>query len=268
MLVKLEQSLVRIQGIDAAKFLQGQLCCDVLKLADGSHTLTAHCNPQGKVQSLLRLYRQTESVFYALIANEILPSTLQDLQKYAIFSKVEFEQLTWQLYGCPPERATRPENQKKFSIFLSDGREIFACENELAGDFNDYAHWQITDMQAGFPLLNAQAQNQFLPQALNLDQIEQAISFSKGCYIGQEGVARAKYRGTNKRSLHCFHTAITSCDNGSAIEIQQSDHWRKTGYILSHAVADAKLWLQVVLPKDGENEERYRLNDQDLSIFH
>ena len=61
--------------------------------------------------------------------------------------------------------------------------------------------WEVADIQAGLPNLSPQTQNEFIPQALNLQAIEQAISFTKGCYIGQETVARAKYRGANKRAM-------------------------------------------------------------------
>ena len=61
--------------------------------------------------------------------------------------------------------------------------------------------WEVADIQAGLPNLSPQTQNEFIPQALNLQAVEQAISFTKGCYIGQETVARAKYRGANKRAM-------------------------------------------------------------------
>ncbi len=69
-------------------------------------------------------------------------------------------------------------------------------------NFNgDEKIWEVADIQAGLPNLSPQTQNEFIPQALNLQAIEQAISFTKGCYIGQETVARAKYRGANKRAM-------------------------------------------------------------------
>ena len=71
--------------------------------------------------------------------------------------------------------------------------------------------------------------NEFIPQALNLQAIEQAISFTKGCYIGQETVARAKYRGANKRGMYVLSGETLLHEIGSEIEMQLETAWRKTG---------------------------------------
>ena len=87
------------------------------------------------------------------------------------------------------------------------------------------------DIQAGLPSLSAETQNEFIPQALNLQAIEQAISFTKGCYIGQETVARAKYRGANKRAMYVLSGETTVTPKiGSEIEMQLETAWRKNRY--------------------------------------
>ena len=94
--------------------------------------------------------------------------------------------------------------------------------------------------------------------------IEQAISFSKGCYIGQETVARAKYRGANKRAL--FNLKSDSADGreycpelGTGIEMQLESQWRKTGTIISAVNIDHVLWLQVVMNNDIQLDTPLRL---------
>ena len=82
-------SLIQIEGTEAEKYLQGQLTCDVTKLAAGESTLTAHCDPKGKMSSLFRLIRQDEQTFYMLLKSALLPSALDQLKKYAVFSKVQ-----------------------------------------------------------------------------------------------------------------------------------------------------------------------------------
>ena len=108
--------------------------------------------------------------------------------------------------------------------------------------------------------MSAETQNEFIPQALNLQAIEQAISFTKGCYIGQETVARAKYRGANKRAMYVFsgETAVTP-KIGSEIEMQLDTAWRKTGSIVSAVNFDGVLWLQVVMNNDLEEGTHFRL---------
>ena len=98
-------SLIEIEGTDAEKYLQGQLTCDVTKLAVGESTLTAHCDPKGKMSALFRLIRQDEQTFYMLLKSALLPSALDQLKKYAVFSKVTFTLLDWQILGATGTKA-------------------------------------------------------------------------------------------------------------------------------------------------------------------
>ena len=90
--------IVKVTGGDAAKFLQGQLTCDVLALQPGAHTLGAYCNIKGKVDSLFRLWRTSDDYFLRM-PNSLIESTMQELQKYAIFSKVELKDESMHLCG-------------------------------------------------------------------------------------------------------------------------------------------------------------------------
>ena len=110
------------------------------------------------------------------------------------------------------------------------------------------------------PSLAAVTQLEFIPQALNLQSVEQAISFHKGCYIGQETVARAKYRGANKRALFIFAAQTESLpDIGSALEMALGDNWRATGSITSAVNFHGVLWLQAVLNTPLEEGQAFRL---------
>ena len=124
----------------------------------------------------------------------------------------------------------------------------------------DEKQWLCADIQAGLPSLSAETQNEFIPQALNLQAIEQAISFTKGCYIGQETVARAKYRGANKRAMYVLSGETTVTPKiGSEIEMQLETAWRKTGTIVSAVNFDGVLWLHVVMNNDLEEGTHFRL---------
>ena len=120
--------------------------------------------------------------------------------------------------------------------------------------------WDLLDIQDGVPGLAATTQLEFIPQALNLQSVEQAISFHKGCYIGQETVARAKYRGANKRALFIFAAQTESLpDIGSALEMALGDNWRATGSITSAVNFHGVLWLQAVLNTPLEEGQAFRL---------
>ena len=264
-------SLIQIEGTEAEKYLQGQLTCDITKLAVGESTLTAHCDPKGKMSALFRLIRQDEQTFYMLLKSELLPSALDQLKKYAVFSKVTFTLLDWQILGTAGakgiEKCGQFSAQIRIDVKTQQPRVILLNPTRLALEPTVEAEaWDLLDIQDGVPSLAAATQLEFIPQALNLQNIEQAISFQKGCYIGQETVARAKYRGANKRALFIFAAQTQSLPEiGSALEMALGDNWRATGTITSAVNFQGVLWLQAVLNTPLEDGQAFRLpNDQTL----
>lgn len=101
---------------------------------------------------------------------------------------------------------------------------------------------------------------QFIPQATNLQALD-AISFKKGCYAGQEMVARAKYRGANKRALYWLAGQASHLPEANApLELQMGDRWRRTGSVLAAVQLDDGIsWIQVVLNNDLEPDSVLRV---------
>ena len=258
-------SLIQIEGTEAEKYLQGQLTCDVTKLAVGESTLAAHCDPKGKMSALFRLIRQDEQTFYMLLKSALLPSALDQLKKYAVFSKVTFTSLDWQILGVAGtkgiEKCGQFSAQIRIDVNGQQPRVIVLHSTQLALEPTVEAQaWDLLDIQDGVPSLAAATQLEFIPQALNLQSVEQAISFHKGCYIGQETVARAKYRGANKRALFIFAAQTQSLPEiGSALEMALGDNWRATGTITSAVNFHGILWLQAVLNTPLEEGQAFRL---------
>lgn len=264
--VKLEQyRLIDVAGTDAEKYLQGQLTCDVAKLEVGHQTLTCHCDPKGKISALFRLYRHQTNHFFIIIRQELLPEALVQLRKYAVFSKITFTELDMPIFGT-----TSGEFITKFSDEITacriDGsptRYLMWGNTSLEANHNS-KEWDLIDIQNGVPILHAINQFEFIPQAVNLQKIEQAISFTKGCYIGQETIARAKYRGANKRAMFIFQGKLGNGDIpdiSRSIEVKFGDNWKSTGLILSYVVENDQLWLQVVMNKELELENEFRIGN-------
>lgn len=161
-------SLIHIHGADAQKFLQGQLTCDVNSLTDTNHTLGAHCNAKGRIISLFRLFTHTGN-YYLLMPTDVIEAALVNLKKYALFSKVELE------------------------IISTEAISTFPF------DFDNAAQHRL-DVDAGIPRLYPNTIGEFLPHYINLPKLG-GVSFSKGCYTGQEIVARMKHRGNLKQAL-------------------------------------------------------------------
>lgn len=256
--------LIEVQGIDAEKYLQGQLTCDVTQLAVGDHTLTAHCDPKGKMSALFRLYRAETERFFVIIRKSLLPEALTQLKKYAVFSKVSFTELESPIYGTTSVSHLSAHCQ---TLALSHSR--YLCWGEVLNASDDEQIWDLMEIQAGEPILLAANQFELIPQAVNLQCLESAISFTKGCYIGQETVARAKYRGANKRAM--FTLVSEQCQEkevviGGSVELQLGENWKSTGTILSAVYYQQQLWVQIVLNKDIEEESVFRLNETLLKI--
>ena len=261
-----QYQLIEAHGADAEKYLQGQLTTDVVRLASGATTLTAHCDPKGKMNAIYRLFKVSSEQFFLLIKKDLLPSGLDALKKYTVFSKVSFDLRDWQIIGLIGEKCGKITPH--FSWEIDGQRSILLNETELPVNFNGDARiWDLADIQAGLPNLSPKTQNEFIPQALNLQVIEQAVSFTKGCYIGQETVARAKYRGANKRAMFVFKAQTQQeVEIGSEIEMQIEFNWRKTGTITSAVNLDGVLWLQVVMNNDIDSEQRFRLPNSEILL--
>ncbi len=184
--------ILALQGQDAEKFLQGQLTADVSTLTLGEGKLAAHCQPQGRVISLFVLFR-TENIYYLAMPKSIMPLALAALKKYAVFYKVTFSEATDLSLGL--SNATHPtalaNAALKPTLYLSLTHDKLNSTEECA---------KRLLMQHGIPSLTPETSGQFLPHELNLIALN-AVSFSKGCYTGQEIVARMEYRGTLKKAL-------------------------------------------------------------------
>lgn len=263
--------LIEISGVDAEKYLQGQLTCDVAKLENGSQTLTCHCDPKGKMSALFRLYRHSNEQFFAVMPVDLLPEAVAQLKKYAVFSKVTFTELETPIFGTTSDEifAKFCKETTACSLETEPKRYLIWGENLAIETNADPKEWDLLDIQQGIPLLYKANQFELIPQATNLQMLDQAISFTKGCYIGQETVARAKFRGANKRAMFTFVGDYQGVqpEIGGAIEMQLGENWRATGTVLSFVVADEKLWLQVVLNRELEENVKFRFGETALDIY-
>ncbi|MGZ8245160.1 CAF17-like 4Fe-4S cluster assembly/insertion protein YgfZ [Methylomagnum sp.] len=219
--------LIKISGEDAETFLQGQTTCDVKALASGHSRQGAFCTPKGRVIANFRLLR-SEQGFYLLLAANMAATVRKRLHMYVLRSKVVVEDLSpdWGILGVigagfEPELAalgvTLPDEPEAwitgpdhFALRLNDGRGLIAATADTAtrlglGLVEKLAPlsptlWRLRNIEAGLPEISAAITEEFLPQMLNLDLLG-GIGFKKGCYTGQEIVARTHYLGQLKRRM-------------------------------------------------------------------
>lgn len=216
--------VLAVRGVDARKFLQGQLSQDVLGLRADQVVWAGLHNPQGRTLALLRLVPQGETDVLCVLPRELLANALTVLRKYLLRAKATLtdESAMWQIVGLTDDAAlardpgsARHDDGRILWRHASDGR-VLALEphRSEAGGANDAngatdasaasgLDWLRADIAAGLPELTAQTSGEFVAQMLNLDALG-GISFNKGCYTGQEVIARAHYRGRVKRRAQRF----------------------------------------------------------------
>ncbi|WP_350313234.1 tRNA-modifying protein YgfZ [Dickeya fangzhongdai] len=283
-------ALVTLTGPDTVKYLQGQLTADVDALQTGQHVLCAHCDAKGKMWSNVRLFHYGDGLAY-LERRSVRDSQLTELKKYAVFSKttisaddnvvllgaagLDIRSHLAPLFDVLPDADNAVVQQpgatllhlahptERFLLVLDAQRAAALIETLQASvKLNDSRQWQALDIAAGLPIIDSANSAQFIPQATNLQAL-QGISFTKGCYAGQEMVARAKYRGANKRALYWLAgTGAQAPAAGDELELKLGDNWRRTGTVLAASqLHDGTLWVQAVLNNDLEADSVLRVRD-------
>ena len=227
-------AVLRIAGRDAVTFLQGQFTSDVRGLADGRTQLSACCTNQGRVMAVVRFRQQDEAV-YALLPADLASRLATHLRKFVLRAKVEVL-LAGDLHigailtgsadapvarvGDPTELTMSPVplagSTEIVTFQYAPGREVIAAPpaawRAISGlslsrpNERSQADWIAADIAAGLPEVTAGTTEQFIPQMLNLDLLD-AVSFTKGCYTGQEIVARTQHLGRVKRRAMRFRLA-------------------------------------------------------------
>ncbi|MGH8641670.1 MAG: YgfZ/GcvT domain-containing protein [Burkholderiales bacterium] len=220
--------LIRFSGEEAQDFLHNQLTCDVSALEPGRSTYGAYCTPKGRVLVSFLLWR-AEQGFFMQLPSSLCGSIQKQISKYILRSKVKAVDATgeWTLVGVMGrdaaalvQRVVGPAPQAahevaqipgamivrlpgdRFEIALARDKAPVTLRALGSGAENiDVENWQRQIIRAGVPVILPATQEEFVPQMINLDLIG-GVSYDKGCYPGQEIVARMHYRGTLKQRMY------------------------------------------------------------------
>jgi len=190
--------LLGIHGGGAKALLQGQLTCHMDHVNDQSLTLAAHCNPKGRVISFGRLFLY-ENSYYFQMPLESVAIAMNALQKYAVFFKATLSDDSQKFSRVIAKEAPIGFHQGLILPYYAGFKEYISTHPFEGG--NDSFTWKHLDIAANIPNIYPETTEKFLPHELNLHEIG-AISFNKGCFTGQEIIARMQYRGKLKTSLH------------------------------------------------------------------
>ncbi len=228
--------VIKVSGADAAAFLQGQLTNDINQLA-GCWQFFGYCSPKGRLLSSGFLWRDTDNFYLAMHA-EIVTNIIARLRMYVLRSKVELAELTLV--------AVIELGNNEFGVYdFKNGEHILRCRSHAIrltlatpSDAPNLEHkpmselWDDLLVSEGLPLISPPITEEFVPQMVNLELLG-GVSFKKGCYTGQEIVARMHYLGKLKQRMVCLAVSADSPEQ------------------LKQIVVGAKL-TPVDLPLDGQ----------------
>ena len=198
---------LRFSGQDAEVFLQGQLSCDVSEVRPGLSSHGAYCSAKGRMLANFLLWREQDG-FAMVLSRDLGASVQKQISKFVLRSKVKVADASdIVLVGAAGAQAeSLLAAAPGQSVRLNDGRLIVALPAQGAAgvlrglSLGDAARWRWLDIRSGVPLIKAATQDQFVPQMANLELIG-GVSFEKGCYTGQEIVARTQHLGRVKRRM-------------------------------------------------------------------
>jgi folate-binding protein YgfZ len=222
--------LIRVAGAEADSFLQGQLTNDVREVSASHTQLAGHCSPKGRMLASFRVLR-LDDTFYLQLPRVALPAAIKRLRMFVLRAKVSVEDasdvsvcvglagacapglLAEQVPDLPQadHGMTRaggltivriPGTSPRFEV-LGPVEAIEPLWEALAGRATpmDGTYWALLDIRAGIPTVYPETADAFVPQMANMQLID-GVSFTKGCYTGQEVVARMQYLGKLKRRMY------------------------------------------------------------------
>jgi folate-binding protein YgfZ len=253
--------VISAHGRDAAAFLQGQFSNDVNAVNDRHSQLSAYCTPKGRIVGLFRLFRRGDT-FYLRLPLEPLENLLQRLRRYVLRAEVTLEDATDNFIrigltgkeaaeelssalGGLPEQPGDVIHVQDLSVLRVPGLhprfEVYALSFEAAKRLWDTlnvrgapvgrAAWQLTEILAGLPNVYSSTSELFIPQMLNLQLID-GVNFRKGCYPGQEIVARTQYLGALKRRMYAGRIAADTAPMPGESLYTATDSVRAAGQLV------------------------------------
>jgi folate-binding protein YgfZ len=292
-------ALIRVEGEDAETFLQGQLTNDVRQVTEDHSNLAGWCSPKGRMLASFRCFRRNDAYYLQTPAENLSP-VLKRLNMYVLMSKVSLsdasndlmrlgitgscaESLLHAQLESVPVKINAVTQQADLTLIRLPGagprfellgsaesliRFWRAAEAQAVRTGDDF--WALQEIRAGVPTIYPATREAFVPQMANM-QLVDGVSFTKGCYTGQEVVARMQYLGKLKRRMYLAHViSDTPPQAGDALFSAGSSSGQGSGKVVDARPADEGYDMLVVIETAsaeandvclGENGPRLQLQD-------
>lgn len=230
-------------GPDAATFLQSQLTQDISNLSHESYTYAGYCSAKGRLLANFIVWRSQADEFILVCSADVLESIIKRLRMFVLRARCQFEvfDASWALLGGIGGDTLFAQDIKDGQVLaapngwmlglsaapslVADGpnlpRQMALIQNKSSpASIHSPDIWRLLDINSGFPWVQAATAEQFVPQMINWEVLN-GVNFKKGCYPGQEVVARTQYRGTLKRRMFLMELPV-ACQAGD--EVYTPDH--------------------------------------------
>ncbi len=247
-----DRALLRLNGSDAQSFLQGQFSNDINVLEEGVVQINAYCQHQGKIITLLWVMKRADD-FYLSFPNDLKSIVVQKLTMFKMMSDVNITDVTNDIVqlGVVSEAFDS-------AFKLNDHQSIALVESADNIDLADESLWEEACINNNIPEVTLATSEQFVPQMLNLDIDELGVSFTKGCYPGQEVVARLHYLGKAKRRLRQFECE-SKVNTGDELMVKGSKSSKASGVVVRQVkLAGKSLCLATI--EVAHEDEKITLN--------
>lgn len=252
----LHLGVIRAQGEEAAKFLHGQLTQDFALLGADEARLAAFCNARGRMQASFVAFRRAPDDILLICSRDILSATLKRLSMFVLRAKAKLSDASdaFALYGIAggtgggaPWSLAREGEAFRVALYPADGQQrslwIGPAGTAPAGDPLPTATWQWGEVRSGIATITQPIFEAFVPQMLNYESVG-GVNFKKGCYPGQEVVARSQFRGTLKRRAFIVH-ADAELAAGQEV-FQAADAEQPAGLVAEAAPSPQGGWDAIV----------------------
>jgi tRNA-modifying protein YgfZ len=216
--------IIKVEGADAASFLQGQLTQDFVMLKPGEARLAAFCSAKGRMQASFVGFKPSDTEILLICGIDVLPATLKRLSMFVMRAKAKLSDATQEfsivgLAGKAAQSLGLNVNTPWLTAPVGTGTAISLypamtvpralwigpkSETPPAGAVLSEALWTWSEVQSGIATICSKTADAFVPQMLNYESVG-GVNFKKGCYPGQEVVARSQFRGTLKRRAYIVH---------------------------------------------------------------
>lgn len=283
---------ITLSGPQATEYLQGQVTIDAAKMNSTAARFGAHCDVKGKTWSAFTAFRE-DDVYHLLMHKSCLEKSLAEFKKYGVFSKVDIQSTGEELafYGVSgsvtlatinalfadltEQHLSVTSNQfgcaiclnitaPRYVLVLNTEGQALLSELTALFTYAEQKQWDALNIVDAIPCITAETSNEFVPQMLNLQALA-GIDFDKGCYMGQETIARTKFLGRNKRAAYQLtregiNTSL-HIQPSMALEKMAGENWRSGGTVLQSAELEGNTLLLAVLANDTQTGDVLRLKD-------